>query len=342
MQYYGLYTLGYPSKNWKATYKGTIVHKVLEICGACKKALQEGLSEIHDSEIGTVETDRVESEYLEEIIYKVYQYYIASATEYEWDQKDYRECQKGVWKTLEYQDGLFDPRNRNIVDVEPHFNFEIQKDWAAYDYSELGLKGHLAMKGTIDLVTDIGDGVYEVVDYKTGKRTDWATGKLKTQETLPKDPQLRMYHYAVKQMYPDVHTLIITIFFINHGGPFSVYFTDDDLEKTEKMIQKKFEHIRDTKEPATIRQKDPKQGWKCRKFCSLGMNTFEGTQIKPLKEGRSGQYTRYGEVMSQCEQLRYMIKKKGIEWVTENMINQGHSHGFYAAPGAVEDKEEEK
>ena len=40
------------------------------------------------------------------------------------------------------------------------------------------LKGQLAIKGTIDLVTKLNDDTIEVVDWKTGRRMDWTTGEV--------------------------------------------------------------------------------------------------------------------------------------------------------------------
>ena len=86
---------------------------------------------------------------------------------------------------------MFDPRNRKIVDAEPHFDFVIDEPWADYNYTlnNENIHGKLAMKGTIDLITEVDDGVYEIIDWKTGRRLDWATGQEKTFAKLQKDPQ---------------------------------------------------------------------------------------------------------------------------------------------------------
>ena len=80
-----------------------------------------------------------------------------------------------VWKALQYNDGQFDPRTRNVVASEPHFDLVIEEDWAKYDF-ELPdgekISGNLAIKGTIDLVTETEDGIIEVIDWKTGRRLD--------------------------------------------------------------------------------------------------------------------------------------------------------------------------
>jgi hypothetical protein len=95
------------------------------------------------------------------------------------------------------------------------------------------------------------------------------------------------------------------------------------------MIRKKYEVIRDTESPQL------KKSWKCRKFCPAGMSTFEDTHIKPIIERRFGATTKYGDYMTKCEQIKYMISKHGIEWVTQNLMAEDHVIGKYKAPGEV-------
>ena len=337
MQYYMEYVLGWRGPSNKKADKGTIVHKVLEITAVCKKGAQDGKKIIVDEHIGRVSTCNYTPEYLNKIIDRVYEYYTSRIEHHDWTDKDAKDINKWVWKALQYNDGMFDPRNRDVVAAEPHFDFTIDEDWAKYSYqTEEGLlEGNLAMKGTIDLVTDLGDGVYEVIDWKTGRRLDWATGEKKTQNSMFADAQLRIYHYAMKHMFPNVSSFLITIDFINDGGAYTLHFQDKDLAQTEEMLRQKFEFIKSTDTPKTIRQLDPSQSWKCTKLCHQGMSTFEETGIKEITEKRPRQKTKYGETMSKCEQTRYMIKKYGIDWVTQNLKQPDHKVGLYQAPGEV-------
>ena len=103
--------------------------------------------------------------------------------------------------------------------------------------------GQLAIKGTIDLVTQIDDGVIEVIDWKTGQRKNWATGEEKTYEKLLEDPQLLLYNYAISRLYPDYEQAIMSIFFIRDGGPFSMCFDKSDLKKRYNQIQTNFKRL---------------------------------------------------------------------------------------------------
>ena len=62
------------------------------------------------------------------------------------------------------------------------------KPWSKYSYETKDgpLQGNLAIKGTIDLITQPSENTLEIVDWKTGRRLDWATGQEKTQEKLRK------------------------------------------------------------------------------------------------------------------------------------------------------------
>lgn len=331
-QYLIEYYLGWRGPSNKKADKGTIVHKVLELTAICKKAIQDGNKTFTDEIIGEVFTDVYTDDYLNEIIDRVYKYYTTAFSHHEWTKKDLEDCRKWSWEALRYKGGMFDPRNMHVVAAEPHFDFEIKEDWAKYDHDLNGLKlsGYLSLKGTVDLVTDIGDGVYEIIDWKTGKRLDWATGEIKDQKKLFKDPQLRMYHLAAKQMFPEAHTFIITIYFINDGGPWTVHFQDKDLPKTKEMIQKKFEFIKKTNRPSLVKEIDSNQAWKCRKLCHAGMTSFSGTNIEPLYNHR------YDREMTKCEQVKYMIEKKGVEWVIQNYHVPEFNFSSYKAPGSVE------
>ena len=337
MQYYLEYTLGWRGPSGQKADKGTIVHKVLEIAAICKKGAQEGKKIVVDDFIGRVSTSNPDPKYLEKVISRVYKKYTEGTPHHNWTEKDKKDCVKWVWKALEYNDGMFDPRNRNVIAAEPHFDISIDKEWSSYSYEIDGetISGNLALKGTVDLSTDLGDGVYEVIDWKTGRRLDWATGDKKEQKDLFKDPQLRLYHYAIKNLYPDVKTFLVTVYFINDGGAYTVHFQDEDLPKTEEMLKNKFQFIKNTTEPQTLPDLNPSQCWKCSKLCHQGKTTFEGTNVKPLTERRVGKRTKYGETMTKCEQTRYMVDKYGIDWANNNLSNPEHSIGTYKSPGEI-------
>lgn len=325
-QYYIEYVLGWRGPSNKKADKGTIVHKVLEVLAFIKKAQQDNITEIVDDIVGKLDINNYD---LNKICDLVYDHYITANSHHTWEPKDKKDCIKWVEKTLSFNNGMFDPRNRDIICPEQHFDFIIEKEWAKYSYDtpDGKLEGNLALKGTIDLITKIDDNFIEIIDWKTGKRLNWATGKEKTQEHLENDPQLRIYHYAASKLYPKVENFMITINFINDGGPFSICFQPSDLIKTEIMLKEKFEKIKAVKRPALNKT------WMCSKLCHFGKTNFTGTIIPPLEEYRDGQLTPKGSIMSKCEQICHDTQLYGLNESVSLYKHPNHSFGFYKAPG---------
>jgi CRISPR/Cas system-associated exonuclease Cas4 (RecB family) len=337
MQYFIEYNLGIRSPSNKKADKGTIVHKVLEILAYIQLTKQNNESKHYkrqeqfytDDILGQIDIDNYD---LDHIIDRVYSYYTSHFKHHVWEVKDYKDCHLWVNKALTAHNGDFDPRNRNILQPEQHFDIVINKSWAFYSYKtpQGNLEGNLAIKGTIDLITQVDDNTIEIVDWKSGRRLDWATGQEKTLEKLQHDPQLRMYHYAVSHLYPQIDHIIFTINFINDGGAFSVCYDKTDLPKTEDMIRQKFETIKNTTKPQL------NKSWKCNKLCHFGKTTFENSHILPILEYRDNQLCKIDTTMTKCEQVKHDIELKGIENVIDTYTMPGYSVGKYKAPGSAE------
>jgi hypothetical protein len=327
-QYFLEYVLGWRGPSGQKADKGTIVHKVLEILAVIKKAQQDGKDEVIDDVIGKI---NINDYNLNTIIEKVYKYYSEANSHHKWAIKDYKDCHAWVYKAIEFNGGMFDPRNRNILEPEQHFDIEIKKPWAQYSYdtSEGKLEGYLALKGTIDLITLVNDNTIEIIDWKTGRRLDWATGQEKTQEKLEKDPQLRIYHYAISHLYPHIEHIIFSIYFINDGGPFSICFDKSDLKNTEDMLRSKFEIVKNSRKPRL------NKSWMCTKLCHFGKTTFENTVVQPEVEYRENQTCNPGSYMTKCEQVKHDVELYGIKQVVDLYKNPSHSFGKYKAPGST-------
>ena len=327
MQYYLEYVLGWRGPSGKKADKGTIVHKVLEILAVIKKADQDQEVEIYDDVVGNINIYNYD---LDTLIKLVYDHYTKKTEYHAWTEKDYKDCYNWTFKALDFNDGMFDPRKRTILMPEQHFDFEIKKPWSKYSYrlpDNTMLKGNLGLKGTIDLITLVNKSTIEIIDWKTGKRLDWATGQQKTQEKLENDPQLRIYHYAIKHLYPEIENIIFSIYFINDGGPFSVCFHDSDINKTEDMLRQKFEIIKNTKKPHL------KKSWMCRKLCHFGKTTFENTEIEPMIEYRDNQVTEKYQFMTKCEQVKHDLDLNGPMDIIRQYKHPNHTFGSYKAPG---------
>lgn len=329
-QYFIEYVLGHRSPSNKKADKGTIVHKVLEILAGIKLSQQNKSKEYDDDILGIINVNKYDLDHITE---QVYHHYTSQFKHHEWDAKDLKDCRLWVHKAITDHNGIFDPRSRNIVQPEQHFDIVIDKNWANYKYETKDgiLEGKLAIKGTIDLITKVNDDTLEVVDWKTGKRLDWATGQEKTLEKLYKDPQLKIYHYALSKLYPEYRHIIMSINFINDGGAFSLCFDKSDLASTEDIIRQKFEEIKRCKKPRLSKT------WKCNKLCHFGKNSFVNhNSILPIIEYRDGQTCNKGNHMTMCEQIKHDIELHGIKTVVDTYTSKGYSIGNYKAPGSTE------
>lgn len=334
-QYFFEYILGWKSPSNKKADKGTIVHKVLEILAEMKYADQNNNRIIQDDIYGEIDLDKssmFDDAFILDIINVVYKYYTTHNNHHEWSETDKKDCTKWVQKALTYNNRMFDPRYRDIVRSEQHFDISIDKPWSKYSYKteDTIIEGNLAIKGTIDLITRVNDSTLEIIDWKTGRRLDWATGEEKTISKLQKDPQLMIYFYAASKLYPDIKHIIISINFINDGGAFSICYHENDIYEAEQMIRKKFEEIKNTQKPQL------NKSWKCGKLCFFGKTTFKETKIDPMLEYRDSQLTKHGECMTKCEQLKHDTDLYGIDHVVKTYTVPGYSVGKYKAPGSIE------
>lgn len=301
-KYFISYVLGMPEDPNKKAEKGTIVHKVCECLALETEAKQKGKTFFVDEALGQLDVDQDVAHLLD----MAFDHYSQKSPNL-FDEKDRKECLKWCNKALEYQDGLYDPRNRKIIAAETMFDFPINKPWASYKMGET--EGQLRIKGTIDLIAESSPGVLEIIDWKTGKRLDWATGEVKTYKKLRDDLQLRLYHYAASQLFPEYKVILVSIFFINDGGVFTVPFSKHDLPIFEKRLREKYERVRDCQNP------ELSVSWKCTKLCHFGKNLYPGTKD------------------TICNHIKKRVNKDGIELVTLECTDKNHNIDKYNAPG---------
>jgi putative RecB family exonuclease len=85
--------------------------------------------------------------------------------------------------------------------------------------------------GHIDRLTRLGDGVYEIHDYKTGRH-------LPKPSDLRKDRQLALYEVGIRSSYPDVKDVHLVWHFLAHNREMRSKRTLGDLErlKSETMV----------------------------------------------------------------------------------------------------------
>ncbi len=323
MQYFITYVLGHQSVSGKKAELGTIVHKVMECLAGLKEAQQKASPrarklKIKDDaikEFSCNKSDLHSEELVEKLLDASFKFYTSQSV-HSWSLTDKNVCLNLVWKTLEYNDGQFDPRKRDIVAPEPHFDIPIEEDWAKFKYKMPDgkeVEGQLAIKGTIDLVTKVDDETIEVIDWKTGRRLDWATGEEKTYAKLCSDPQLLLYNYAISKLFPEYKQAIMTIFFIKDGGPFSMCFDQSDQKMFLDMLKNRFQEIQQNNTPKPI--SDDRSNWKCTKLCHYCKNNWPGTD------------------QNMCIYIQNHLEKHGMDKTLAECTRKGFDIGFYEAPG---------
>lgn len=352
-KYYLNFVLGLDEPSNKASEKGTVVHKVMELLAQINQANKQGKNIIIDDIVGEIEftaesllkeqtLNSTEVEFInstrqnksiykeehqlklghtrygtklvEQLILPCYQYY-SNKSVHKWYPQDFKDCQNWTWMALDWNKGHLDPRRQNIVQAEKRFDITIDEPWAKYKYVVDGgiLEGQLAFKGTIDLIIQSPNGGYEVVDYKTGQRKNWAKGYVKEYEHFERDPQLILYYYAVRKLYPEIDNVIMNIYWIRDGGPYSLCFDDDFLVKAELLLRRQFEEIRKNIKPKMC---SPKQtDFKCTKLCHFYKNSINGSEHNI------------------CKEVHESIKTIGLDKTTAKYSKVGHSVGDYKAPG---------
>lgn len=323
MQYFITYVLGHQSVSGKKAELGTIVHKVMECLAGLKKADQDANGrvkylKIKDDALKEVKckrSDLMSEELIDQLLDASFKFYTGTSV-HSWDMSDKHMCHNLIWKTLKYNAGQFDPRQRNVIEPEPHFDIPIEEDWAKFEYKMPDgkiIQGQLAIKGTIDLVTKVDDDTIEVIDWKTGRRLDWATGEEKTYEKLCSDPQLLLYNYAISKLFPEYKQAIMSIFFIKDGGPFSMCFDKSDQKNFLEMLRARFQEIQKNDAPRPI--SSDRSNWKCTKLCHFCKNNWPGTD------------------QNMCIYIESHLAKHGMEKTLANCTRTGFDIGFYEAPG---------
>ncbi len=279
-KYWLQYNIGFQEESNKKAQKGNVVHKALELLANKKLCLQNKQNKFKDSELN-MEFDVSELTPDTSIKYGFDHYKTKSS--HDWTDKDFNECTKWLWDVLLFNDGMFSPLTRNIVMPEQYFDIEIKKPWAKYEYkldNEI-ISGNLRIKGTMDLITRVGEKAIEYIDWKTGERKNWSTGKEKSYEDFYNDFQLRLYHYALNELYPDEEMIMMTIFFVKAGGPFSLCFHKEDIETTENMIKIEFEKIKNCNTPSRIIDYG-RDKWKCTRLCNFYKETHAESDNKSI------------------------------------------------------------
>jgi len=151
--------------------------------------------------------------------------------------------------------------------------------------------------------------------HNTGECKDWSTSMAKDYADFCKDPQLRIYHWALSQMYPEAKTFGMTINYVRTAGPFTVAYSDDDIRATMDMLRKRFEQIKATVRP---KLKSPtNQHWFCKRVCWYGKTMHPKDGTKTI-----------------CQYIAEKTRRCGLNTVMLEETDPSHTVGYYHNPGS--------
>lgn len=302
-KYFMNYVLGLPDKQNKKACMGSVTHKNFEVLARIKLLKDQNKRVYEDEELGKIKSNIP----IDELNERSFNYYDGLYPNL-MDPNAIGICLDWTNKGLEYQGGKLDPRNQNVESVEEFFDITIEEEWAKYSYTigDQQFDGHLAIRGTVDLIFREDEAYYHIQDLKTGRRYDWASETIKTYEKLAKDKQLRLYYYAFRKKYPD-RRFFVSIYYINdhrfdgklvEGGLFTFAFDDIDFTEAEQDIKKIFAEVKNNDRPALL--SNTCSNFKCKYMCAY-------SQIIPEIDER----------MPACLAIRDQIQSLGIDKVTE-------------------------
>jgi putative RecB family exonuclease len=143
------------------------------------------------------------------------------------------------------------------------------------DFLPLDDKGRYKFHIRIDRLMDMGNGLYEVHDYKTGS-------SLSKQEDLDKDRQLAMYSQWVRQNFKDFKRVRLVWHFLAFDKEMDSYRTEKELENLRHEILAQIAEIESTQDfPANV-------SWLCdwclyKSICPMWKHPVE-LEEKPANE----------------------------------------------------------
>jgi len=142
--------------------------------------------------------------------------------------------EKAVEMLTRYYDESFDKENIDkILSLEKPFSLSISSE--------------LKIGGVVDRTDDIGEGMVEVIDYKTG-------GKVPSQREVDRDEQLSLYALAVSldrsHYQRPVEKIKLTLWFLDAGKKMSTSRTKEEVEAMRKKVIETAEEMSKSEFPA--------------------------------------------------------------------------------------------
>lgn len=182
---------------------------------------------------------------------------------------DYKKCVKALEIV---RASACNPESLKVINVENKFRITLnKKKWKTQSEKQLKLSG------IIDLIHEIDDDTIELIDWKTGRRKDWISGKEISITSILNDIQPRIYHLAAVYLYPQYTNINMIFYYILQGGPIIVCLGKEDIPETLDRIHHHFKTMENNNKPTRI-----KPHFRCR-MCSFSKSGICDTIWNSLK-----------------------------------------------------------
>lgn len=281
----------------KAAAKGSAVHKALEIIAKRKKNQQDGIKNFYDDELKqTYYSNKLDIKQLIEDCIAHYK----NDSQLEWTNWDHINVRNWTWKVLKSD---WHPGKVNVYDVEKFFDLELKEDWAKYRY-EIGgeiLEGYYRVRGTMDLIVDLGNKTLSIRDWKTGIPKEYSKEgqPVKTYTDLCNDSQFLLYYYIGHQLYPG-YEIIVEVNHIKERGVSTLFMDEESYKKGYDNLVKYFDSIRNNYPPTLVKYKNSEPcgfcPWASLREQDPSMNDCEFFEREAKNHSAEELIIRYGSI----------------------------------------------
>ena len=246
LKYFLNYVCDIPSKGTIKTHCGTIVHHVLEIMARSRRLGNHTKTRWYNN-----------PEKLMDVVWKRYTQRVHP--NFAWTKAEYNFCLKSVHAVLNTD---YHPFKANVIATEKQFQLQVKRS----PFKDFELRG------TIDFIAELDSTTLSVVDYKSGKRSDWISGAVKELEHFKKDLQFQLYNLVLKVLYPQYKVRVFTVFYTSDGGPFTFYFTEEEEKEAWEKIRRIYSEILASEMPERLKDDYTRKAthWKCKNVCQFG------------------------------------------------------------------------
>lgn len=155
------------------------------------------------------------------------------------------------------------PWNFDVLEMESRFELPLKDDKSGAEHT---------LAGQIDRIDKLGDGGYEIIDYKTARR-------MPSQVALDENLQMSIYHLALTDRWPHLKDkpIKLSLYFVKHGEKLTTIRDAASLKATKSAV---LETINEIGEKITKNDFQPNPGPLCdwcgyKKICPMWKHFYK-------------------------------------------------------------------